>query len=314
MIALFRLDRIDLKRYFAAVIMAQKHREVNLEMKMPESEERRKSRSPYRDLHVYLIKGVVKPGDEADLGDAFLGTWVEGESSFLFFSVPANVKIDALLERRPSLSLEEEHRFTYEEWQGAYPEPIRIEHFFIVPPWIELEAGEGEMRIVLDPGVVFGTGIHPTTGDCLRAMEYLHGKAPFESVLDLGTGTGILALAAARLGAKRVWAVDLNPLCVKTSMKNAGLNHVEDIVEVLEGKVADFVGKPADLVVANIHFEVLKELVEKKDFREKPWFILSGLMRSQGKDIKTRLESFGQTVVKEWDGAGTWATMLLRGC
>lgn len=275
-------------------------------------EKRCKAGSPYKDLHVYLIHGVVTPTDEAGLGLDFLGTWVEGDSSFLFFSTPSRDKIDGLVQLRPVLSLMEEHIFTYDEWQGAHPEPIRIERFFIVPPWSEFTAGQAERRIVLDPGVVFGTGIHPTTSDCLRAMEYLHGKAPFERVLDLGTGTGILAVAAAGLGARRVWAVDLNPLCVKTSMRNVRLNHVEDVVEVLEGRAEDFLEKPADLVVANIHFDVLKELVEREAFREKPRFILSGLMRSQGNRIKTRLENFGLRVAREWDGEGIWTTMLVR--
>ena len=105
-------------------------------------------------------------------------------------------------------------------------------------------------------------------------------------------------------------AVDLNPLCVKTSKRNIELNHLEAVIEVLEGDAEDFLDKAADLVVANIHFEVLKEMVEKKSFRKTPWLILSGLMRSQGRDIKARLERWGLTVVKEWDGEGTWVTML----
>ena len=130
-------------------------------------------------------------------------------------------------------------------------------------------------------------------------------------MIDLGTGTGILAVAAARLGATRVLAVDLNPLCVKTSKRNIELNHLESVVEVLEGDAEDFVEKAADLVVANSHFEVLKEMVEKESFRKTSWLILSGLMRSQGKDIKARLERWGLTVVKEWDGEGTWVTILV---
>jgi ribosomal protein L11 methyltransferase len=118
-------------------------------------------------------------------------------------------------------------------------------------------------------------------------------KASFETVLDLGTGTGILAIAAARLGASRVLAVDLNPLCVKTSRRNVRLNEVEAVVEVVEGIAEDFAENPADLLVANIHYEVLDDLVEREKFREKPWLILSGLMRSQGRDIKAKLERCG---------------------
>jgi ribosomal protein L11 methyltransferase len=218
--------------------------------------------------------------------------------------------VDFLLRARTDLSLLEEHHFSYEEWQGTRVDPLRIGRFLIVPPWKREAAGEGEVRIILDPGVVFGTGIHPTTGDCLGAMAYMSGKTALETVLDLGTGTGILAVAAARLGAKRVLAVDLNPLCIKTAKRNVQLNEAAPIVEVLEGRAEDYAAAEADLVVANIHYEVLKNLVEREPFRERAWMILSGLMRSQGRDIKARLQDSGFSLVKEWDGEGTWTTLL----
>jgi ribosomal protein L11 methyltransferase len=280
---------------------------------MQPSEDRGEFNAPYKNLHVYLLQGVVTQADETGLGKHFLGTWLEGETSFLFFTVPSREKINDLVQRRPLLSFFEEHDFSYEEWQGIRLEPVKIDPFLIRSPWDKASGRESELSIVLDPGVVFGTGIHPTTRDCLRAMAYLRKKGAFEMVIDLGTGTGILAVAAARLGAKRVLAVDLNPLCVKTSRRNVRLNRLESVVEVLEGSVEEFLEKPADLVVANIHYDLLKDLVERTSFREKPWLIISGLMRSRGRDIKARLEQWGLTVVKEWDGEGTWTTMLVQG-
>jgi ribosomal protein L11 methyltransferase len=280
---------------------------------MQPSEDRGEFNAPYKNLHVYLLQGVVTQADETGLGKHFLGTWLEGETSFLFFTVPSREKINDLVQRRPLLSFFEEHDFSYEEWQGTRLEPVKIDPFLIRSPWDKASGRESELSIVLDPGVVFGTGIHPTTRDCLRAMAYLRKKGAFEMVIDLGTGTGILAVAAARLGAKRVLAVDLNPLCVKTSRRNVRLNRLESVVEVLEGSVEEFLEKPADLVVANIHYDLLKDLVERTSFREKPWLIISGLMRSRGRDIKARLEQWGLTVVKEWDGEGTWTTMLVQG-
>lgn len=279
--------------------------------RMIDSVKTRHPAGPYQDLYIYLINGVVRERDEAGLGNEFLGTWVEGETSFLFFPVPSRHKVDSLIMARPELSLLEEHHFSYEDWQGARLDPVRVDKFLIVPPWKAEAAVEGEVRIVLDPGVVFGTGIHPTTGDCLRAMAYVGGKTALQTVLDLGTGTGILSVAAARLGARRVLAVDLNPLCVKTARQNVRLNGMEAVVEVLEGRAEDFMEEPADLVMANIHYEVLKELVESERFREQPLLILSGLMRSQGRDIKARLERCGLSIVREWDGEGTWTTLLV---
>jgi ribosomal protein L11 methyltransferase len=117
------------------------------------------------------------------------------------------------------------------------------------------------------------TGLHPTTRDCLKAVVHLYRQSPFEKVLDLGTGTGILALAAVFLGAKEVLAVDLNPLCVKTAQKNVHLNGFNESIQIAEGDVKDFVDEPADLVVANIHYDVIVKLLGERGFKGKNWFI-----------------------------------------
>jgi ribosomal protein L11 methyltransferase len=272
-----------------------------------------KSSEPYQELYIYLINGVVSARDEAGFGNEFLGTWVEGETSFLFFPIPSREKVHSLIMDRPELSLFEEHHFSYEEWQGTRLEPIRISKFLIVPPWNSEAAGEGEVRMILDPGVVFGTGLHPTTGGCLQALAYLRKQFAFERVVDLGTGTGVLAVAAASLGARRVLAVDLNPLCVRTAKQNVRHNRQEDAVEVVEGKAEDFTEEHVDLVVANLHYDALITLLEKESVWKKEWIILSGLMRSQARDIKIRLEKYGLTIVQEWDDEGTWTTMLVKG-
>jgi len=132
-----------------------------------------------------------------------------------------------------------------------------------------------------------------------------------DKVLDLGTGTGILALAAGFLGAREVTAVDLNPLAVKTTKRNFLLNHFEGIIKVVQGQAQDFVNQPADLVIANIHHEVVKDLLETDGFRQKHRFIISGLMRSQVRDVKGQLQKYGLEVVREWDHEMTWYTLLL---
>jgi ribosomal protein L11 methyltransferase len=267
----------------------------------------------YEDLYIYLINGVVSAEDEATFGEQFVGRWIEGESSFLFFSKPSREEVDILLGCRPSLSFFQEHHFSYDEWQGSLLEPVKIENFLIVPPWENVEAEGGLIKIVLDPGVVFGTGLHPTTRDCLRALLHLTGDRPLGKVLDLGTGTGILALAAARLGAQKVLAVDLNPLCAKTTRRNVSLNHLQGTIEVLEGKAEDFAGSPDDLVLANIHYDVLARLVDQPEFHGKPRYILSGLLRSQARDIKARLAAHRLKLERTWDHEGTWYTLLVKG-
>jgi len=266
--------------------------------------------SPYHMLHVYLLNGRIREEEEAGLGDGFLGNWVEGDCSFLFFGSPARDELSGILASRPDLKLEDEYRLTYDQWQGGGLQPVRIDPFLIVPPWVNCDPVEGLTTILLDPGVVFGNCLHPTTRDCLKALAWCAGERPFRRVLDMGTGTGVLALAAARLGAESVLALDLNPLCVKTASRNVSLNGLEGIVEVKEGRAEDFANDPADLVIANIHADVIRALLGMEAFQGRDRLILSGLMRSQAREIRTELVKAGYEIVREWDDEMTWFTFV----
>jgi len=271
---------------------------------------RRDGQRPYQDLYVYLLNGVLWEGDETFLGNDFIGNWVEGENSFLFFSKPSRQLVSRLLTARPNLALESDYHFSYEEWQGGGLDPLAIDPFLIVPPWQKKDDLSGLMTILLDPGVVFGNGLHPTTRSCLKALYLAAQNIPLGRVLDLGTGTGILALAAARLGAQQVLAVDLNPLCVKTAAKNVDLNGLTGIIRVIEARAEDVVNDAADLIVANIHYAVIERLLEGGAFHKSATLIISGLMRSQYRQIKTRLSQYGFHPLHEWDHDMTWFTVL----
>ena len=265
---------------------------------------------PYDDLYIYLFEGVVPAEYECNLGQAFIGNWVEDSSSFLFFGRPVDREVKRLIKRFPQLELVETHHFTYDQWQGGGLETLKVDKFVVVPPWKQADDDEASILIVLDPGVVFGNGLHPTTRDCLKAISHAYCQRPFQRVLDLGTGTGVLALAAALLGAEGVLAVDINPLCVKTAIHNVGLNSLYDIIRTVEGIAEDFVDEPSDLVVANIHHEVIERLLDRGGFRDTERFIISGLMRSQSRDVKTRLEKNRFRILREWDHDMTWFTLL----
>jgi ribosomal protein L11 methyltransferase len=266
--------------------------------------------TPYRDLHVYLLSGEVSEADEKDLGAAFLGNWVEDGYSFLFFETPSREAVSSLLSDRADLRLVEEHRFTYEDWQGGGLDPIRVGPLLITPPWVAAEARKGEIKMLLDPGMVFGTALHPTTRHCLEALCFFEREGFPKRVLDLGTGTGILALAAGFLGAREVLAVDLNPLCVKTAGRNVALNGLEGCIRVLRGRAEDHVQTPADLVIANLHYAVLKDLMGFGSLGNQRRVLLSGFMRSQAGAVKENMGRLGFHIGREWDHEMTWYTML----
>jgi len=269
--------------------------------------------SPYEDIYIDLMKGLVSREEEVRFGESFLGNWVEENTCFLFFRKPSERILSELLKGRCDLQLLENYHFSYEQWQGSLSEPIKIDRFLIVPPWLDAVEGLGGTKILLDPGLVFGTGLHASTRDSLKALSYVHSRFPVKNVLDLGTGTGVLALASALLGARQVLAVDLNPLCVKTARKNVQWNHLESRIEVKEGRAEDFAELQADLVLANMHWDVLKTLIEKEGFRRNPWIVLSGLMRSHARDLESDLVRCGLRIVKAWEDEATWYTMLVSG-
>jgi len=270
------------------------------------------SSPPAPDLYIYLMKGVLREKDEKSLGNAFIGNWVEGESSFLFFSSPSRERVKGLLNYRPYLELDDDYHFSYDEWQGGGLDVLEIDPFVIVPPWLKNQPDNNAIKILLDPGVVFGNCLHPTTRECLRAICLVAGETELGRVLDLGTGTGVLAIAAALLGAKNVLAIDLNPLCVKTANKNVELNHQQKVIRVIEGEAGDFIDEPVDLMVANIHHEVVKSLLEKSSFKKKIKLIISGLMRSQCRGVKKQLERRDFKLLREWDHDTTWFTLLVE--
>ena len=272
---------------------------------------------PHKDLYIYYLQGRLKPGKEI-FQENFIGNWEEDDFSFLFFSSPARHDVEALLRTQPQLTYLDTFHMSYDQWQSERFTTIKHGIFCIRPAW---EASvdrnpsfDDELTVFLNPGVVFGTGTHPTTCDCLKALELATAARKIETVLDLGTGTGLLALAAARLGCRKILAIDLNLLAAKTANNNVCFNELEDKVLVAQGRAEDFIDCTADLVIANIHYDVMQNLIRSEGFLHKRRFILSGLLRSEAKATTNMLAQLPVKVIKTWSHDGIWHTFYGKRC
>lgn len=267
--------------------------------------------SPCQDLYIYYLNGRIK-ADRELFKDNFIGNWEEEDDSFLFFSSPAPRQVNKLLDRQPQLSYIDSYCMSYEQWLGEVFSTFECGSFRIIPAWETLknltDDSLAKLDILLDPGLVFGTGTHATTRDCLKALELAADAMDLNTVIDLGTGTGLLAIAAARLGSARTVAIDLNFLAAQTAARNVRLNQLNDRVLVFQGKAQDVIAYSADLVIANIHYDVMRQLIESEGFLTKKRFVLSGLLRSQAKHIADRLACYPVKILNHWTHGGIWHT------
>ena len=238
-----------------------------------------------------------------------MGLWLEEDMSFVFFDAPQDELVNRLLAQDAGLSLEDRHHMTYEQWQGGLDmEPMELDGLSVVPAWLDYQARPGQKVLRLDPGLVFGNGLHPTTRHCLELLCLRAGQEPLGRVLDLGCGTGILALAAALLGASRVTAVDLNPLCVSTTRNNADLNQLD--IQAIEGPAQEFISHKAEVVLANLHYEAQKQLWSRAGEAELAKDVmLSGITRSQVGEITDDLLRLGYRVQERREAESTWFTL-----
>lgn len=284
-------------------------------MTLTEETETIETLCPYSDLFIYYFEGIIT-ADEKRFGSDYLGNWVEEGFSFLFFSIKATEVVEEIQLLQPDLLLIDQYNMTYDEWLGEKPTTQTIGNFTVSPPWDMPDKlflpNFGALHIILDPGVVFGTGTHPTTHDCLDMIELAFKNNPVESVLDLGTGTGLLALAAAKYKCKKILAVDFNYLAVKTTLNNVVLNDFSDRIVSIQGLAQDFVNTECDLLIANIHYDVMKDVIASPGFLEKKLFILSGLLRSQAKIVEDALSKLPVEIIEKRSQNGVWFTFYGR--
>ncbi|KOP72366.1 ribosomal protein L11 methyltransferase [Lysinibacillus sp. FJAT-14745] len=203
-----------------------------------------------------------------------------------------------------------------EDWATAwkqYYHPVKIsERFTIVPTWEEyVPVSTDELIIELDPGMAFGTGTHPTTVMCLQGLEKVVKEG--DTVIDIGTGSGVLSIGAALLGAKSVHALDLDDVAVRSAQENVTLNKVADKVSVFHGNLLDTVTEPADVVVANILAEIIISFTDDAFTVVKPGglYVTSGIIGAKRDDVKVALEASG-FVIEEVLLMEDWVAIIAR--
>jgi ribosomal protein L11 methyltransferase len=186
-----------------------------------------------------------------------------------------------------------------EEWATAwkkYYHPVKIsERFTIVPTWEEYNPVKSdELIIELDPGMAFGTGTHPTTVMCIQALERTIETG--DKVIDVGTGSGVLSIAAAMLGAQQIRAFDLDEVAVRSARLNVKLNKVNEMVAVSQNNLLDGVeDSSANVIVANILAEVILRFTEDaaRIVKQNGYFIASGIIQPKKDQVKDALVKAG---------------------
>ena len=213
----------------------------------------------------------------------------------------------------PGASPVETEGVEQEDWQNGwrkYYHPLEIgKRLAVVPSWQEYDTDR--VKLVLDPGLAFGTGGHETTSLCMEALdERVQGG---ERVLDIGTGSGILAIAALKLGAAVAEGVDIDPVAVRTAGENAALNGVQDKLTVLVGDLSDKASGKYDIITANIVANAILSLAPAVPglMADGATFIASGIIDSRKDEVIAGLEKAGLAVVEVKEKRG-WECIVCK--
>jgi ribosomal protein L11 methyltransferase len=195
-------------------------------------------------------------------------------------------------------------------WKAGFA-PQRIGRVVIVPSWLQEQIGPGEVELRLDPGMAFGTGLHPTTRGCLTILQRTGPMPP--RVLDVGSGSGVLALAALRLGAGSADCLDTDPVAVEATLANAAANGLGDRLTARVGSLpAQPEADPYALVLANLVAAVLVELAEPLAAHTAPdgQLVASGIIEPRASEVIGALTSAGFAVEERLDG-GEWVSLRM---
>ena len=202
-----------------------------------------------------------------------------------------------------------------EDWSDTWKQYFHTEkpgeRVVIKPTWEEYEPQDDEVVIELDPGAAFGTGTHATTSMCIRQLEKL--VKPGMTVFDVGTGSGILSIISAKLGAKNIQAVDYDDSVLKIVEENLEQNNVQDIISVAQSDLMQNVHGKAELVIANIIADIIIRLFDQLDehLEQGGTLLTSGIIEDRIEDVLAAAEAHGYGVVERLENKG-WACITFK--
>ena len=259
---------------------------------------------------------IIDPALPASMPeDVLVHAWVEASDAFSTLLTELRGRLDALREADPAcgaLSVETKlvpDQNWAEDWKKYY-KPMRSgAHFVIKPSWEPFDAAPEDRVIEIDPGMAFGSGTHETTGMCLALLEETVSGG--ERVIDVGTGSGILAIGAALAGAGHVLAIDIDRDAVRVAEENIRHNGVADRIDVREGNLLDRVEESCDICVANIIAQVICSFAAplRRHIRPGGLFICSGIVAQKEEDVRQALLDASYRI-REVRHAGEWVAFL----
>jgi len=239
--------------------------------------------SRYSRIYTYHINGTgIPPLDDPDL----IGSWDEDGKTILIFHKPKDALV-AKICKQYHCRLFYQADIDYDDWEmGHEVVPFSVGPLTVAPVWDETPAD-----IRLDPSVVFGNGFHPSTRLCLEAfIDYRSDLDSEFTALDLGCGTGLLSIGAARMGASSVVAVDYNSLACEVTEQNALYNNVQETIEVKQLDLRkELPDTEVDVVMANLHHSLLVDLFNSASFWQAKLYILSGFMPNEEEQLLAAL-------------------------
>ena len=196
-------------------------------------------------------------------------------------------------------------------WKKYYKPFYAADHLVVKPTWEQFMPEPGDRIIEIDPGMAFGSGTHETTGMCIVMLqEVIKGG---ESVIDVGTGSGILAIAAGLLGAGHVLGVDIDPDAVRVADENVRHNGMDHVIDIQQGNLLDHVDQVCDICVANIISDVIISFAEPLTRHIVPGglFLCSGIVNDRCEEVRAALENAGYEILKT-EHRGEWTAFMSR--